>query len=229
MARRIKRVQPKKVIYVFWEGESEQAYSSFLKREFEDRASLHLHHEKVLFYGAKAYARSASFKSIIQELDEIWFFFDKELEMSEKWDEYMNCLKELKKIQGQRTSVRVRLLMTSCCIEYWLLLHFRRTAPALALPSDKERMLTELRKEEADYQKGDYASTARIASRYLEATANGAWTLERLIPEGIPSTGTNSTQNRDHWLFQNQYTFTTVHEAVQFLQDLPKLKDSLRG
>ena len=55
MARQSNNRSPKKVIYVFWEGESEKAYSMFLKEEFEECAVIKCHHEKGTFQVAKSY------------------------------------------------------------------------------------------------------------------------------------------------------------------------------
>ena len=39
-----------------------------------------------------------------------------------KWDERYRIIKKLRKLRKDQ-NIRVRLLMTSGCIEYWLMLH----------------------------------------------------------------------------------------------------------
>ena len=45
---------------------------------------------------------------------------------------------------------------------------------------------------------------------------DGRWTLECLKREGMPE----DKDQRDQWLYQGKYTFTTVHEALEMLMDL---------
>ena len=40
MPRKVQQRQPKRAVYVFWEGESEEAYVKSLKRLFSKQASL---------------------------------------------------------------------------------------------------------------------------------------------------------------------------------------------
>lgn len=47
MPRAVRKLSPKKAIYVFWEGESEEAYMKYIRREFTSKAVLTLHREKV--------------------------------------------------------------------------------------------------------------------------------------------------------------------------------------
>ena len=107
--------------------------------------------------------------------------------------------------------------MTTGCIEYWFLLHFRKTAPQIVTTADKERILDDVKKEKQNYKKGDYQSTSAIAERYMTAVENGRWTLERLKDDGLPE----NEEQRNKWLFKGEHTFTTVHEALAFLLSLP--------
>lgn len=62
---------------------------------------------------AKAYySGNVRFHADVQELDEIWFFFDKEADMVSKWDEYMRCLKDIV-VSRKKNPLRIRLLMTT--------------------------------------------------------------------------------------------------------------------
>lgn len=214
MARRSKNLPLKKVIYVFWEGESEQAYSKFLKTEFDDRSVIKCHRESGTFETAKAFYRGDKrFKSDVEEMNEIWFFFDTEVEKADQWDNNMKCLKDIIKSRKKSNPIKIRLLMTSCCLEYWLLLHFEQKAPAMVSAADKERILEEVKNRESSYRKGDYKATAKIAAKYPTAIKNGKWTLARLESEGLPS----DKNERDRWLYAGTHTFTTVHEAIESL------------
>ena len=45
--------------------------------------------------------------------------------------------------------------MTTGCIEYWLMLHYKMLAPSVQTESEKEKMLTMLMQKEPTYRKGD--------------------------------------------------------------------------
>ena len=214
MARKSKNFPLKKIIYVFWEGESEQAYSKFLKDEFDDRSVIKCHRESGTFETAKAFYRgNKRFKSDVEEINEIWFFFDTEIEKADQWDNNMKCLKDIINSRKKGNPIKIRLLMTSCCLEYWLLLHFEQRAPAMVSAEDKERILAEVKNREPSYKKGDYNATSQIAANYPTAIKNGRWTLVRLENEGLPL----DKNERDRWLYAGNHTFTTVHEAIESL------------
>ena len=109
--------------------------------------------------------------------------------------------------------------MTSGCIEYWLLLHYQQTAPQIITTADKNRVMAELLKEKSTYKKGDYESTKSIAVDYPLAIENGKWSLERLKREGMPQ---DDEEKRNRWLYKGTHTFTTVHEALEFLLSLKR-------
>lgn len=219
MPRAVRKLSPKKAIYVFWEGESEEAYMKYIRREFTSKAVLALHREKGLFATAGAFYRgNQRFRSDLPELDEIWFFFDTEIEKGSSWDDNMRFLEGILRARKQNP-IKIRLLMTTCCVEYWFLLHYKKQAPSLALPAGKEKMLKELQKFVPAYQKGNDAATATIAENYPTAIENGRWTLERLKDDGMPE----EDKERDPWLYKGTHTFTTVHEAIEMLVQLPKL------
>lgn len=214
MARVSKNRSVKKTVYVFWEGESEEAYSRYLKNAFDHSAVIRCHRESGTFVTAKAcYRNDKKFKSDLEEYDELWFFFDTEIEKGNQWDENMKCLKDIIASRTRRNPIKIRLLMTTGCIEYWFLLHYRKTAPQIVTAADKERVLDEVRKEQPNYKKGDYPSTSAIAEKYMTAIENGRWTLERLKDEGLPE----SEEQRNRWLYKGTHTFTTVHEALEWL------------
>ena len=49
MARKAGFLSPRKAIYVFWEGESEEAYTKYLKKRFSGKATIIIHGEKGTF------------------------------------------------------------------------------------------------------------------------------------------------------------------------------------
>ncbi len=220
MARELKNLNSKRAIYVFWEGESEAEYSKFLSRNFRGQAAIKIHREKGTFAVAQAYCRgNRNFQSIIGTLDEVWFFFDTEISKGQQWDECKKCISNILRFRRSKRDFKIRLLMTSCCVEYWFLLHFVRTRPAIATPADKERVLKTLQKYVPDYQKGNAVEITKIGEHYMEAVSNGKWGLMQLRQDGMP----DEIEERDHWLFRGMHTFTTVHEAVEMLMNLPPL------
>lgn len=86
------------------------------------------------------------------EVDEIWLVFDTEDELKGKRNEYYSIIKKLRKLNSQ---IKVRLLMTRGCIEYYFLLHYEKCAPAIHIPADKDKVIELLKKQCPKYKKGD--------------------------------------------------------------------------
>lgn len=216
MSRSLKNTKP--LIYVFCEGESEQAYTDFLKNRFSDVAVIKRSPSVGLFEEAEArFKKDRKYINSAEVTDEIWFFFDVEKKDIKKWDQRIKIIKYLRGLRKNQ-KIRVRLLMTTGCIEYWLMLHFKMFAPSVLTEAEKKRMLTELIGIEPAYEKGDYSSTARIAERYPTAVKNAEKTLHNLLQDGLP--GLEDTDERNHWLCTNCRTFSTVNEAISFLEGL---------
>lgn len=210
-----RKIRP--LIYVFWEGESEQAYTKYLKSVFEDVAIIRFPSNSGLFLEAgNMFKNNQKYRNNAEVTDEIWFFFDTELEKATHWEKNYKIIKELRKLR--KPPIKVRLLMTTACMEYWMLLHYERTAPAIASPADKARMKDRMKRHVPLYEKGDYDSTCEIAKNYETAIENGKWTLISLVDDGLPTL--EDTDNRNRWLYQGTHTFTTVHEAIEFLVKL---------
>lgn len=213
---RIMRPQ-KPLIYVFCEGESEQAYSRFLKEHFSDVASIQTP-VKGLFNDARdKFNKAPKFRDYAEVTDEIWFFFDVEETDHDKWDKRYEIIKKLRKLR-KKPNIRIRLLMTTACVEYWFMLHYELLAPALSTVADKERMLHRLEQKVQDYAKGDQETTNCIAVRYPTAVQNGKRVLHNLLGEGLPTL--EDTDERNRWLHQSSKTFTTVQEAIAYLESL---------
>ena len=217
MPRPTRRRKP--YIVVFCEGESEQAYTVFLKKEFRDVASIKRPSSTGLFEEAdNKFKKDKAYRDYAEVTDEVWFFFDVETKDIGLWDARMKIIKRLRSLR-KKSGIKVRLLMTTGCIEYWLLLHYEeRYAPPIQTVAEKQRVIDHLLSKEPNYQKGDAAVTAKIAKNYPTAAVNAKQTVFNLLPQGLP--GLEDTDERNRWLCQKCLTFSTVYEAIDFLTSL---------
>lgn len=216
MARKLKK--SKVSICVFCEGESEQAYTDFLKSKFQDVAVFKRPSSTGLFEEAdNRFKKDPKYRDYSDVFDEIWFFFDVEEKDIDNWSKRLEIIKRLRHLR-KKPQIRVRLLMTTGCIEYWLMLHYRLFAPPVLTVPEKEQMLRQVIKEEPTYKKGNYIATARIAQHYPTAVKNAGIVLQNLLKEGMP--GLEDTDERNLWLCKNCRTFSTVQEAITFLESL---------
>ena len=208
----------KVIIRVFCEGESEQAYTDFLKSKFQDLAVFKRPSSTGLFDDAdNRFKKDPKYRDYADVIDEIWFFFDVEEKDIDNWSKRLEIIKRLRHLR-KKPQIRIRLLMTTGCIEYWLMLHYRLFAPPVLTVPEKEQMLRQVIKEEPTYKKGNYIATARIAQHYPTAVKNAGIVLQNLLKEGMP--GLEDTDERNLWLCKNCRTFSTVQEAVSFLESL---------
>ena len=216
MPRKVKSAKP--LVYVFCEGESEQAYTDFLKSKFQDLAVFKRPSSTGLFDDAdNRFKKDPKYRDYADVIDEIWFFFDVEEKDIDNWSKRLEIIKRLRHLR-KKPQIRIRLLMTTGCIEYWLMLHYRLFAPPVLTVPEKEQMLRQVIKEEPTYKKGNYIATARIAQHYPTAVKNAGIVLQNLLKEGMP--GLEDTDERNLWLCKNCRTFSTVQEAVSFLESL---------
>lgn len=216
MARKLKK--SKVSICVFCEGESEQAYTDFLRSKFQDVAVFKRPSSTGLFDDAdNRFKKDPKYRDYADVIDEIWFFFDVEEKDIDNWSKRLEIIKRLRHLR-KKPQIRVRLLMTTGCIEYWLMLHYRLFAPPVLTVPEKEQMLRQVIKEELTYKKGNYIATARIAQHYPTAVKNAGVVLQNLLKERMP--GLEDTDERNLWLCKNCRTFSTVQEAITFLESL---------
>lgn len=216
MPRRLKNAKP--LIYVFCEGESEQVYTDFLKKRFQDVAVIKRPSATGLFDEADdLFRKNVKYKNSADVTDEIWFFFDVETKDIGKWNARLAVMKRLRKLR-KNPDIRVRLLMTTGCIEYWLMLHYKLYAPPLQTVAEKERVLVELMTKEPAYSKGNRQVTFRIAEKYQAAVINSEKTVKNLVQDGLP--GFEDTDIRNEWLYKNCKTFSNVYEAIKYLEVL---------
>lgn len=223
MPRQSKRKfkQEKRYIVVFCEGESEQAYTDFLKKEFKDVVSIKRSSSPSstgLFEEADSkFKKDKLYRDYAEVTDEIWFFFDVETKDKEKWDSRLKIIKRLRSLR-KKSGITVRLLMTTGCIEYWFMLHYKMFTPSIQTVAEKERIIAELIEKVPDYQKGDFNSTFKIAQNYPEAVKNAKKILSNLIQDGLP--GLEDTDERNCWLCKHCMTFSNVYEAIDYLTSL---------
>lgn len=212
--------QGKKIIRVFCEGESEQAYTEYLKNQFSEVAVIRYPSRTGLFEEAdRQFKNNPQYRDYTNEIDEVWFFFDVETKDKGQWDERLGIIKRLRKLK-KKPGIKIRLLMTTGCIEYWLMLHYKYYIPPLKTVADKEKVLRELLTEEPSYEKGNTDATALIAAHYPRAVNNARKTLTRLLSEGMPDI--EESDNRNRWLCNTCFTFSNVFEAIDYLQSLTK-------
>ena len=224
MGRPTNTRREKSYIVVFCEGESEQAYIDFLKKQFKDVVSIRRVCAVNPFEEAdRRFKKDKAYRDNAEVTDEIWFFFDVDLKDAAAWDSRQKIIKRLRNLGKSRKKpeIRVRLLMTTGCIEYWLMLHYEMYAPPLQTVADKERVMNRLLTKEPAYKKGDTNVTAKIAKNYPTAVTNAKRTVFRLLQQGLP--GLEDTDERNHWLCQKCLTFSNVYEAIEYLENLQNM------
>ena len=216
MPRPVRHEKP--YVVVFCEGESEQAYTDFLKKEFKDVASIKRPSSTGLFEEADSkFKKDKNYRDNAEVTDEIWFFFDVETKDIASLDNRMRIIKRLRSLR-RKNGIKVRLLMTTGCIEYWLMLHYEMFTPSIQTVSEKQHIMDRLCQKEPGYQKGDTDITAKIARNYPTAVVNAKHILSLLQSQGLPDL--EDTDERNRWLCQKCLTFSTVFEAIEFLSAL---------
>ena len=214
-----RRTRPEKpYIIVFCEGKSEQVYTDFLKKKFHDVAVIKRPKATGLFEEADdRFKKDKSYRDYTEVTDEVWFFFDVETKDIPSWDSRLKIMKRLRSLR-KKPGIKVRLLMTTGCIEYWLMLHYEIYTPSIQTVAEKEHVIERLLTKEPNYKKGDADITAKIAERYPIAVENARKTVSNLLQDGLP--GLDDTDERNRWLCQKCLTFSTVYEAIDFLTNL---------
>ena len=231
--RQVRRQRLK--IYAFCEGESEKQYLKRLGMDFSDRISITPKVE--LFENAvRRFEKDAEYKKNIPELDEIWFFFDAgDIDgMAKEWNTIQPHIKTLRTLRRmrQKPQIRVRLLMTTGCLEYWLMLHFQKYRPAVLTKEQRDQVVRDLDKTcqntfSRPYEKGNADIIDKIFTTGLgNAIQYGAYYLQELEKSGLPpltyplEPDSGELDKRYEWLLSQTDTFTTVQEAIVFLRSL---------
>lgn len=110
MPRRVKR--EKSYIIVFCEGECEQAYADFLKREFRDVAVIQRPKSTGTFDEAdRRFRNDHKYLNNAEVTDEICFFFDVETVDIPKRSGRLRIIGRLRKLR-KKPGIRIRLLVT---------------------------------------------------------------------------------------------------------------------
>ena len=208
-----RRVKP--LIYVFCEGESEIEYIKVIKEKYEDVAVIQKPIKGLFSVADKKFKKDAKYRNNAEVTDEIWFFFDVDDGQTGSWDKIKKIISTLQKLR-KKPNVRVRLLMTTGCVEYWFLLHYKKLYPSIQNVAEKENVMKQLQGECPGYEKGDHVTTRKIAEKIDQAIVNGDWVLNHI--DGLPTLEDNDVRNRS--LYQSTLTFTTVQEAIKFLESL---------
>lgn len=95
----------KAIIRVFCAGESEQAYTEYLKKKFSDVAVIQYPKEPGLFDRAEdRFKKDPKYRDYTEVIDEVWFFFDVETKDVNKWDERYRIIKNLENYERIRIS-----------------------------------------------------------------------------------------------------------------------------
>ena len=85
------------LIYVFCEGESEQEYVAFLRKQFSGVVKIKCHAKPFasgVFEMTKAeFQKNEKYREEAEVIDEIWLFLDIEAEEPEKWDSRWKCIR----------------------------------------------------------------------------------------------------------------------------------------
>ena len=129
----------------------------------------------------------------------------------------MKIIKQLRSLR-KKPNIKVRMLMTTGCIEYWLMLHYEMFVPSIQTVEEKKRIMAKLLTKVPDYEKGNLNATFKIAQNYPTAVKNAKKTVSNLLQDGLP--GLEDTDERNRWLCQKCLTFSTVYEAIDFLTAL---------
>ena len=89
------------------------------------------------------FKKDPKYRAYADVIDEIWFFFDVEEKDIDNWSKRLEIIKRLRHLR-KKPQIRIRLLMTTGCIEYWLMLHYRLFAPPVLTVPEKEQMLRQV-------------------------------------------------------------------------------------
>lgn len=161
----------KPLIYVFCEGESEIEYVNFLKEKYEDVAVIQKPVKGLFSTADKKFKKEAKYRNNAEVTDEIWFFFDVDDGQTGSWDKNKKIISVLQKLR-KKPNIRVRLLMTTGCVEYWFLLHYKKICPSIQNVAEKENVMKMLLNECPGYTKGNPVMTRKIAENLNTAMIN---------------------------------------------------------
>lgn len=209
----------KKYVLVACEGPNEEEYIKYFKKKFNSVADIY----PIVITGSKLFPelmrtltgtsrKSCNIELVGSNIDEIWLFFDVEAKDKSNWNNHKRILRQL---QTYNKNMNIRLLMTSGCVEYWFLLHYKKKGSPVITESEKDRVINELKSLVPSYEKGDQKSTCQIAENYKTAIKNSDSILCQVIRE--ENINDKKELDRNAQLFISQRAFSTVHEALNYL------------
>lgn len=219
---RMRTRHSRRYVYVYYEGEgSEKSYLAFLRSRFQDVIIVK---GKKGFYpdaGNDLKRPNSELNRNWDEINEIWFFFDIDPDSImdgrlASWKSLEDVIRKIGARSGKR--IKVRILMTTGCIEYWFLLHFERTQPAMDGQPFKEKMIRRLRTYVPQYTKAGTETIIRFADEKMEgAIRNGRNVMQALV-------------NKEQWaqtemyrqLYTSGATFSTIFETLVDLKGMQR-------
>ena len=245
------KLKLKPYIYAFYEGESEKQYLELLKKKYENVAIIKKIVKASPAEAVSQFKKERRFRDDAENIDEIWFFLDTR-DMDGNAKEWASIHKDIKELRKLRKSphIRIRIFLTTGCLEYWFLLHFQECKPPIVSAEHRERTEKLLKQQfqkqgwAVQYKKGDDKAIERIVGfedgQGQERAVKFANTcLDNLKELGLPpAPPLDNDKEPDkleegqfdayyEWLFSEKAgTVTTVQEAICFLAGLEsKRKD----
>lgn len=209
----------RRYVFAYYEGEgSEKAYLDFIRTRFRDVVIVA---KKKGFFPETDNDLDKVGSELNKKwdnLDEIWFFFDIDPGTlmdgtQSSWKKFQSVIN---KIHSRSSKIKIRILMTTGCIEYWFLLHFEQTQPVMDGLPFKERMLNQLRKYVPQYTKSGAEVIQKFADSKMEDAIINGQRVMRSVERNIKLTKTN----RDRQLYISGATFSNVYETLEVLKTL---------
>ena len=209
----------RRYVYVYYEGEgSEKAYLEFLKSRF---------HDAIIIKGKRGFypntekdlkKPNSDLNKNWDTINEIWFFFD--IDPDAMMDGRITSWKKLEDVirkigVSSRKKIKVRILMTTGCIEYWFLLHFERTQPAMDGQPFKEKVFSRLKTHVPQYTKAGTEIIRKFADERME---NAIVNAQRIM-QSVVNDGHWASADLNRQLYTSGATFSTIFETLVELKD----------
>ena len=208
-------------VYVYYEGEgSERAYLRFLRSRFHDVVVIR--GKKGFYPTAKQDLKKPDSDLNIKwnDIDEIWFFFDIDPDamMDGKLNSWNNLESLIRKIRRKSKKINIRLLMTTGCIEYWFLLHFQLTQPAMDGQPFKDKVLRQLQRYVPRYRKSSEEIIKTFADSNMERAIENGQRVMQSVDRNIHLT----QEEKNQQLYTSGATFSNVYEVLIDLKQIQK-------
>lgn len=221
----------RRYVYVYYEGEgSEKAYLEFLKSRF---------HDVIIIKGKRGFypntekdlkKPNSDLNKNWDTINEIWFFFDIDpVAMMDgriaSWKKLEDVIKKIDDRSGKK--IKIRILMTTGCIEYWFLLHFERTQPTMDGQPFKEKIFNRLKTHVPQYTKAGTDVIMKFADEKMEnAIGNAQRIMQSIVNNGQWAKADRKADRYRH-LYTSGATFSTIFETLVELKDTANCKMKL--